>query len=416
MSASRLPIAQNVSIHAPARGATSSPERFSLFELFQSTLPRGERRDACGGIFEKNGFNPRSREGSDLQLPQLALDVHVSIHAPARGATAQVRDARAGACFNPRSREGSDPTPYTLHLYGHCFNPRSREGSDTTRLKRTARSAFQSTLPRGERRGEDVLAPCVRVSIHAPARGATSKLSPFRRGLEVSIHAPARGATLRQGATQRGKSFNPRSREGSDSSRSSSPSVTRFQSTLPRGERHPLSAAPPLYPLFQSTLPRGERLAQQSELFPVSGFNPRSREGSDRKSQAPRRRRRFQSTLPRGERPVSLQEKMKDLLVSIHAPARGATRAAGAAERVYRVSIHAPARGATSTSRHRRCSPSFNPRSREGSDAAEGLYYDALVFQSTLPRGERQTVEDLVEPVGGFNPRSREGSDSTSSQ
>ena len=35
------------------------------------------------------------------------------------------------------------------------------------------------------------------VSIHAPARGATSRLCQLTGGQVVSIHAPARGATFR---------------------------------------------------------------------------------------------------------------------------------------------------------------------------------------------------------------------------
>ena len=35
----------------------------------------------------------------------------------------------------------------------------------------------------------------IEVSIHAPARGATSTLALWHDQLKVSIHAPARGAT-----------------------------------------------------------------------------------------------------------------------------------------------------------------------------------------------------------------------------
>ena len=60
-------------------------------------------------------------------------DLHgVSIHAPVRGATKAVPKAPLLAfCFNPRAREGRD-------LQSHpgserplvCFNPRAREGRD----------------------------------------------------------------------------------------------------------------------------------------------------------------------------------------------------------------------------------------------------------------------------------------------
>ena len=55
---------------------------------------------------------------------------------------------------------------------------------------------FQSTRPRGARHihGRGIL-PTPKVSIHAPARGATSPDQIVKPRLKVSIHAPARGAT-----------------------------------------------------------------------------------------------------------------------------------------------------------------------------------------------------------------------------
>ena len=123
------------------------------------------------------------------------------------------------------------------------FNPRSREGSDLLcRCNRAERRQFQSTLPRRERRplGMDGRA-VIRISIHAPAKGATSLRSILRAyGAGISIHAPAKGATCScmfgvmvadisihapaKGATVTVDEiravtchFNPRSREGSDS-------------------------------------------------------------------------------------------------------------------------------------------------------------------------------------------------------
>ena len=58
-----------VSIHAPARGATFSPQKKSGEPLFQSTLPRGERRRSVRRRERIRCFNPRSREGSDTSSP-----------------------------------------------------------------------------------------------------------------------------------------------------------------------------------------------------------------------------------------------------------------------------------------------------------------------------------------------------------
>src|SRR5690606_27555383 len=123
------------------------------------------------------GFNPRSRAGSDVAVAAVArLALRVSIHAPVRGATvkasilelrdlvsihAPVRGAtpqqpptpNPGASFNPRSRAGSDPRYRRHGRRSYRFNPRSRAGSDTRGGRRDSlRGLFQSTLPCGERR------------------------------------------------------------------------------------------------------------------------------------------------------------------------------------------------------------------------------------------------------------------------
>ena len=80
---------RHVSIHAPARGATLTQEWRGRAWLFQSTRPHGARpicpspgRQAMGS------FNPRARTGRDFPARCLVvIDLIVSIHAPARGAT-----------------------------------------------------------------------------------------------------------------------------------------------------------------------------------------------------------------------------------------------------------------------------------------------------------------------------------------
>ena len=99
-----------ISIHAPARGATEfcdpKPEITANFnprsregsdertagivkatDIFQSTLPRGERRRWELTMPDWHYFNPRSREGSDGAVTAYAGSDMISIHAPARGAT-----------------------------------------------------------------------------------------------------------------------------------------------------------------------------------------------------------------------------------------------------------------------------------------------------------------------------------------
>ena len=149
-----------ISIHAPARGATRCKKRLVCFK--QNFNPRS--REGSDSVFFKvrsflDYFNPRSREGSDSGVPKNnAIALKISIHAPARGATfVGVNLLNVILDFNPRSREGSDN-----------FN----------NLENAVGRLFQSTLPRGERRfsGKHISTSKL-ISIHAPARGATARLS-----------------------------------------------------------------------------------------------------------------------------------------------------------------------------------------------------------------------------------------------
>ena len=126
--------------------------------------------------------------------------------------------------------------------------------------------------------------------------------------------------------------FNPRSHEGSDSFRSHSASVCRiFQSTLPRGERLNTPTSQLYKEEFQSTLPRGERRRhQQTFRYIILNFNPRSHEGSD----------------------LMIVSSIDTLIISIHAPTRGATK--------------------------------FEKNPMKLS-----------TFQSTLPRGERREIQSI---------------------
>ena len=100
---------------------------------------------------------------------------------------------------------------------------------------------------------------------------------------------------------------------------------------------------------------------------------------------------KFQSTLPRRERHNLQSVICIDILISIHAPVKGATDIVF--ERDLRwgiISIHAPVKGTTCSRRASSARSNFNPRSREGSDDEH-------------PRICKRTDD--------FNPRSREGSD-----
>ena len=128
----------NLSIHAPAKGATGA-----------SRCKSPSKRD----------FNPRSREGSDMWEIMLSrMRKYISIHAPAKGATSYAYSSIRGLInFNPRSREGSEYIKW-----------------------------YTNTV--------------MMISIHAPAKGATPSEWDASISQLISIHAPAKGATKPRGA------------------------------------------------------------------------------------------------------------------------------------------------------------------------------------------------------------------------
>ncbi len=298
-------------------------------------------------------------------------------HAPVRGAIGASfsRRSRAGS-FNPRTRVGCDfgISSFRTVLFG--FNPRTRVGCDGLVV------VDEAPFP---------------VSIHAPAWGATFAATESGIYSLVSIHAPAWGATPLLSIRQiMNISFNPRTRVGCDLGRLhywrsrwhvsihapawgatdgfAQPGLEGlFQSTHPRGVRrsfHCKANRPGL--LFQSTHPRGVRPGNAP-----SSFGPR----------------RFQSTHPRGVRQPLLWGNGSLIMVSIHAPAWGATTS-------------------QAHSHHHQCEfQSTHPRGvRRAACIAMSHFMDCF-----NPRTRVGCIFISTEPSSGlpdcFNPRTRVGCD-----
>ena len=241
----------------------------SMARRFQSTRPRGARPASCTAE-PGRCFNPRAREGRDP-------------------------GGRPGAwcscSFNPRAREGRDADCRRGRTCRYAsFNPRAREGRDHLSVTGDAAfdAAFQSTRPRGARlirrrtsmRVEFMFQSTrPRGARHAAAEGvpAAGRFNPRAREGRDKL-SPDVLALAADG-------FNPRAREGRDADADRlDPATVRFQSTRPRGARQCCN--------------RGGNSSQRC-------FNPRAREGRDGGSSVA-----YSSVLS----------------VSIHAPARGATR------------------------------------------------------------------------------------------
>ncbi len=118
---------------------------------------------------------------------------------------------------------------------------------------------------------------------------------------------------------------------------------------------------------FQFTHPRGVRYDDIKHIAGFVGFNSRTREGCDATQFCVESGFWFQFTHPRGVR-SRWSNCAQVVIVSIHAPARGAIPNPYEQGRRKTVSIHAPARGAMLEGNRCRNPFGFNSRTREGCD------------------------------------------------
>ena len=207
----------------PAGCDRTLSERDAHYTKFQSTHPCGVRHIEVVALGDDDDVSIHAPlRGATGSAAGGAVTINsVSIHAPLRGAThgAQGHPPRT-ICFNPRTPAGCDPSIAKGSPLLMGFNPRTPAGCD--RLKRRMRisaSGFQSTHPCGVRRLPIRLAgglwrsfnprtpagcdyifaktakkpqefqsthPC---GVRPRFPGAAGARSP------VSIHAPLRGAT-----------------------------------------------------------------------------------------------------------------------------------------------------------------------------------------------------------------------------
>ena len=163
-------------------------------------------------------FNPRAREGRDGGFKPLQLSRVLSIHAPARGATSAPFGSAARNNFQSTRPRGARPCADAWTAKELAFNPRAREGRDRLRRRRAACAKLSIHAPaRGATDSGCHRMHARMLSIHAPARGATHLHVAELVGEDLSIHAPARGATSSSSAIpSMSSTFNPRAREGRD--------------------------------------------------------------------------------------------------------------------------------------------------------------------------------------------------------
>mgnify|MGYP006976775791 CR=1 FL=1 len=194
-------------------------------------------------------------------------ELFLSIHAPARGATPFLYSLVGRRILSIHApARGATPPNGSVSCWTSCFQSTHPRGVRRTlpSLSPNICASFQSTHPRGVRpEGQFNQTGRRRLSIHAPARGATWIRFAAISCSGLSIHAPARGATA--------------------CDRIHRPGQRDFQSTHPRGVRHRQTGC---------------------TIFSMPTFNPRTRAGCDQQE----------------TRTFYVSDRL-----SIHAPARGAT-------------------------------------------------------------------------------------------
>ena len=190
--------------------------------------------------------------------------------------------------------------------------------------------------------------------------------------------------------------------------------LSEFQSTFPRGERHQAHLQGAEIIEISIHVPAwGTTAAAGTCSVSLRHFNPRSRVGNDGRSEKEVELREHFNPRSRVGNDCMKGLPVRNCLISIHVPAWGTTFSAFRQHlsRMY-----------------------FNPRSRVGNDdfknsnsdtpnifqstfprgerqSRSGLMENLKVFQSTFPRGERRIISGTRTDNVDFNPRSRVGND-----
>ena len=166
----------DISVHAPTRGATSNSLSFSIFSVFQSTLPREER------LLGLNFKEANSIFQSTLPREERLLQQYLS-HFQLLFQSTLPREKRRNYATT-----GDIPTKFQSTL--------PREERRTDKGPWLCVTEFQSTLPREERLITRLhTAQDAYFNPRSHERSDAHQL--FAKYLfDISIHAPTRGATI----------------------------------------------------------------------------------------------------------------------------------------------------------------------------------------------------------------------------
>ena len=146
-----------VSIHAPVWGATRWATSWpTATASFNPRSPCGERPDQTDTVNYPDGFNPRSRVGSDEdEVGGGTALIVVSIHAPVWGATDTFKSLGLGVGVSIHAPVwgatpavgGTEPARHPVSIHAPVWGATTAQGAGKDCVHE-----FQSTLPCGERR------------------------------------------------------------------------------------------------------------------------------------------------------------------------------------------------------------------------------------------------------------------------
>ena len=192
-----------------------------VLKKFQSTRPRGARRVPGSKSKSIGSFNPRAHAGRDRSPACILYTPFVFQSTRPRGARQRSRPRNpTGSKFQSTRPRGARPKVTNITSNESlCFNPRAHAGRDQAfAVVHMVRDMFQSTRPRGARQKEVIkmdelksfnprahagrdagmkmrAKPSMSFNPRAHAGRDLIFFKAFRKKIKVSIHAPTRGAT-----------------------------------------------------------------------------------------------------------------------------------------------------------------------------------------------------------------------------
>ena len=187
--------------------------------------------------------------------------------------------------FDPRARRGRDDSVGTAEWADRVSIHAPAGGATRPARAGRATALFRSTRPQGARRSFNVQV-CANMRFDPRARrGRDCGLFRIGGAVGVSIHAPAGGATMDGGRTTPAIArFDPRARRGRDP-RQGEPSVAHaaFRSTRPQGAR-PVDFSLSILQLtcFDPRARRGRDRPLWTITIRSRSFDPRARRGRDK--------------------------------------------------------------------------------------------------------------------------------------